>query len=125
MEVSIINFVNIKNIAIQLQAEANGNPLAEKARPILNQFADIAKIAFPVIFAVAAILIIVRLIFLAVKLSKSGDDPELRSKTIKGLIWWGVGLLICIAACTSVEVVFNMLANNTQQLPTPGQAPSK
>ncbi len=57
---------------------------------------------------------------LGLKLAQSGDDPEERSRIIKGMIWWGIGLLICIAACTSIAVVFNMLKDSAD-IPEFGQ----
>lgn len=90
-------------------AAANGGSLGEATKPILDQFFEIAKIVFPVLFAVVAIGIIARLIILALKLTRCSDDPEQRSRVIKGMIWWGVGLLIAIAAIATTAVVFTSI----------------
>ncbi len=92
---------------------ANGGTLGDKTKPILEQFFEVAKIVFPVFFAVVAIGIIIRIIFLGMKLAKVGDDPEGRSKVIKGMIWWGVGLLICIAAIAATATVFSTITGQS------------
>lgn len=92
---------------------AGGGSLGDKTKPILEQFFEIAKIVFPVIFAVVAILIIIKLIFLGLQLTKTGDDPEQRAKVIKGMIWWGVGLLITLAAIAATATVFSVVSGQS------------
>jgi hypothetical protein len=38
-------------------------------------------------------------------LSQSGDEPEERSRVIKGLVWWGVGLMLTIVAIATVPAI--------------------
>lgn len=84
--------------------------LLGKTEPIIKKFAEIAQVVFPVVIGVVAVLIIIKLILLGMKLAQNGDDPEERSRIIKGMIWWGVGLLIAIAAITSSAVIFNIIS---------------
>lgn len=97
------------SVQISLLA-SNGAELSTKVEPILQQFWDVAKILFPIIFAVVAAGIIVKIIMLGFKLAKSSDDPEQRSKVIKGMIWWGVGLLITIAAIAASATIFSVIS---------------
>lgn len=79
--------------------------LQAQTKPLIEKFWEIAGVVFPVVLGVVALLIIIKLILLGMKLAQSGDDPEERSRIIKGMIWWGVGLLISIAAITSTAVI--------------------
>lgn len=90
----------------------DGGELTEAVNPLLKKFYEIGGIVIPVVIGVAAILIVIKLILLGMKLAQSGDDPEERSRIIKGMIWWGIGLLIAIAAVTSISIVFKMLSDN-------------
>ena len=94
-----------------------GDDLETIVQPVLDQFYKIGGIVIPVVIGIAAVLIIIKLILLGMKLAQSGDDPEQRSKIIKGMIWWGVGLLICIAAVVSIATIFNMLVDNATKIP--------
>lgn len=84
--------------------------LASQTQPIIQKFAEIAQVLFPVVIGVAAVLIIIKLILLGMKLAQNGDDPEERSRIIKGMIWWGIGLLVAIAAITSSALIFNIIS---------------
>lgn len=108
--------MNLYNISFY--AEEGGN-LKDTVSPVLNKFYEIGGIVIPVVIGIAALLIIIKLIMLGMKLAQSGDDPEERSRIIKGMIWWGVGLLVCITACTSIAIIFNMLNENATELPKP------
>lgn len=99
--------MNFQNILTR----AEGGSIEETVKPVINQFYEIARIVFPVVLGVVGILIIIKLILLGMKLAQSGDDPEERSKIIKGMIWWGVGLLIIIAAIAVSATVFNIIYN--------------
>ncbi len=90
--------------------DGEGGSLSEKTQPVLEKFYEVAKVVFPVIFSVVAVAIIIKLILLGMKLARSGDDPEQRSKTIKGLIWWGVGLVMTIAAIAATATVFTTIS---------------
>ena len=111
-----MNLTYLNNIALYEATES----LKETVDPVLNKFYEIGGIVIPVVIGVAALLIVIKLILLGMKLAQSGDDPEERSRIIKGMIWWGVGLLICIVACTSIAIVFNTLKDNTD-IPDFGQ----
>lgn len=91
----------------------NGGSLGDKAKPIFEQFAEVAKIFFPVVFAAAAIAIISRLIFLSVKLSKIGDDAKLRKRAIIGIICCVIGLLLCIAFIASFATIFTAVTGQS------------
>ncbi len=92
--------------------------LAEAAKPLISKFYEIGGIVIPIVIGVAAVLIIIKLILLGMKLAQSGDDPEERSRIIKGMIWWGVGLLVCLAAVISIATVFNLLKDNATSIPS-------
>lgn len=106
--------MNLNNnfLSIITRNQEQGGSLQDSVTPILNKFYEIGGIVIPVIIGVVALLIIVKLILLGLKLAQTGDDPEERSRIIKGMIWWGIGLLICIAAVASIATVFNILKDN-------------
>ncbi len=93
-----------------------GDDLSTAVEPLLQQFYAIGGIVIPIVIGVAAVLIIIKLILLGMKLAQSGDDPEERSRIIKGMIWWGVGLLICLAAVISIATIFNLLKDNATEI---------
>lgn len=92
------------------KGEGGNVDLGEASKTVLDEFFKIGGIVIPVVLAVGAILIIIKLISLGIKLAQSGDDPEQRSKIIKGMIWWGIGLLIMIAAMATSATVLNIFA---------------
>ena len=92
---------------------SEGADLGTSVKPVIEKFFDIAKIVFPVFLGVVAVLIIIKLVLLGMKLAQSGDDPEERTKIIKGMIWWGVGLLIIIAGVIVSSVVFSVIVPNS------------
>ncbi len=103
----LLNFVS------GITTYAEGGSLKESVDPILKKFYEIGGIVIPIVIGVVAVLIVIKLILLGMKLAQSGDDPEQRSKIIKGMIWWGVGLLICIAAVATIATVFAIMKDNT------------
>ncbi len=114
-----MNITNLLNgIALYAETQGEGSDTLKKSfDPVLKKFYEVGGIIIPVIIGVVALLIIIKLILLGMKLAQSGDDPEERSRIIKGMIWWGVGLVIAVAACASIAVVFNIL-NDNMELPT-------
>lgn len=95
---------------------AENTDLNQAVQPLLQQFFTIGGIVIPVVIGIAAIMIIIKLILLGMKLAQSGDDPEERSRIIKGMIWWGVGLLVCLAAVISIATIFNILKDNATKI---------
>ncbi len=115
-----MNITNWLNTNIALYAETQGESsqtLKKSFDHVLKKFYEVGGIVIPVIIGVVALLIIIKLILLGMKLAQSGDDPEERSRIIKGMIWWGVGLVIAVAACASIATVFQIL-NSNMALPT-------
>lgn len=102
----------MRNLSNFVSVLAEGGDLSGKVQPVLEQFFEIGKIVFPVVMGIGAILIIIRLVLLGVKLAQTGDDPELRSKTIKGMIWWGIGLLVMIVGTIVPPVLFDVLSTS-------------
>ncbi|MGL4343173.1 MAG: Mbov_0395 family pilin-like conjugal transfer protein [Metamycoplasmataceae bacterium] len=89
-----------------------GNDFGEKVSSLTEQVWAIAGIIIPVLAGLAGVFAIFKLVQLGIKLSQSGDDPEERSHAIKAIIWWGVGLLICIAAATiAPSVIFTIFGD--------------
>ena len=101
------------NFASGISTYSEGGSLKDAADPIITKFYEIGGIVIPIVIGVAALLIVIKLIMLGMKLAQSGDDPEERSRIIKGMIWWGVGLLICITAVTVIATVFAIMKDNT------------
>lgn len=95
-----------------LTRASEDNELGSVVEPLLKKFYEIGGIVIPVVIGIAAVLIIIKLIILGMKLAQSGDDPEERSRIIKGMIWWGVGLLVCLVAVISIATIFNLLSKN-------------
>lgn len=80
-------------------------PLEGAAKSVSQIVLQVFGIVLPVLTGLIAILAIFKMIHISIKLSQAADDPEERSKMIKGLIWWGIGLVLLIAATALVPTL--------------------
>ena len=92
----------ILDLLLGMRAATKPPDIEDSLGKIQTEFLRIFGIVLPVLAAIGAVFMIYKLVQLGIKLSQSGDDPEERSKVIKGLVWWGVGLLLTIAAIATV-----------------------
>lgn len=94
-----------KNLLININNMRAEPDLGGSLNTARDEFLKIFGLVTPIIGALGAMFIIFKLVQLGIKLAQSGDEPEERSKVIKGLIWWGVGLLITVAAVIAVPTI--------------------
>lgn len=111
----------LNNLFLKLatRAEANsgggGEDFGTKVSTLSAQIWSIAGIVIPVLAGLAGVFVIFKLITLGIKLAQTSDDPEERSQTIKGMIWWGIGLIVCIAAAViAPSVIFKIFGTITE-----------
>lgn len=102
---------NLQNILTKIGGNFRaGNDFGDKVSTLSEQVWAIAGIIIPVLAGLAGVFAIFKLVQLGIKLSQSGDDPEERSHAIKAMIWWGVGLLVCVASATiAPSVIYSVL----------------
>ncbi|MGL5519912.1 MAG: Mbov_0395 family pilin-like conjugal transfer protein [Metamycoplasmataceae bacterium] len=103
-----------KLIFLLARVGTDGN-FEDKVSSLTTQIWAIAGIIIPVLAGLAGAFALFKLIQLGIKLAQSGDNPEERSQVIKAVIWWGVGLLICIAAATiAPSIIYSIFGDITK-----------
>ncbi len=101
------------NNLVNLLASSTGD-LEGSLSEVSELIVDIFGILVPILGVIIAALGIFKLVTLGIKLSQNSDDPEARSRIIKAMAWWGVGVFICLAACVAVPaVLFSMFGFNS------------
>jgi hypothetical protein len=76
----------ILNLLLEMKAPATTPGIEETMGKMTTEFLRIFGILLPVLAAIGAVFMIYKLIQLGIKLSQSGDEPEERSRVIKGLV---------------------------------------
>lgn len=88
--------------------------LESSLNEISQLIVNISGILIPILGVIVAALGIFKLVTLGIKLSQNSDDPEARSRIIKAMAWWGVGVFVCLAACVAVPaVLFSIFGFNS------------
>lgn len=70
---------------------------------------DKGNLIYKIIVAICLIIIVAFLVFHAVKLAKSGDNPSERSRAISGIIYTVIAAAIVGGAITLCSTFFNVL----------------
>ena len=65
-------------------------------------------IAIPVLWGIMGILLIVRGIMLGTDIVKSADEPEVRKKKVRGLVWLFIGIGVGYAITIASSIVMSM-----------------
>lgn len=76
--------------------------LETAAEELKDTIKTVFEILTPIVSILIGAFIVFKMVTIGLKIAKSSDEPEERSRYIKALIWWGFGLLICVLAATLV-----------------------
>ncbi len=88
------------------EATDNIQQAADKVRDTL---VEVFTILTPIVFVLIGAFVVFKMVMIGLKIAKSADEPEERSRYIKAMIWWALGLIICVLAATLVPTLLQTL----------------
>ncbi len=100
----------LMNIASTLYAASDAtNNIEEAANTVRDTLVEVFTILTPIVFVLIGAFVVFKMVVIGLKIAKSADDPEERSRYIKAMVWWALGLIICVLAATLVPTLLSTL----------------
>lgn len=85
------------------------NNIADAAETVKDTLVEVFTILTPIIFVLIGAFVVFKMVMIGLKIARAADDPEERSRYIKAMVWWALGLIICVLAATLVPTLLSTL----------------
>lgn len=85
--------------------EGGTGSLGDAVKSVNEIIKEVFSILTPIVATLIGAFVVFKMVMIGIKIAQSSDEPEERTKYVKALAWWGVGLVVCIIAATLVPTL--------------------